>query len=301
MSNDFTKGQTIYRRGPSGPFVPVVDPNIQQKVFHTRAYEQFQFAPENRPVYKKHVEHLKQSIKENGYLRHSPIHVTTAADGRGYVVTDGQHRLQACIDLGVDVYYVVNDYTNEADKSAAIRVVNAYSRSWREEDYLAHFCTLGNPHYLRLRQFMADMSLSIHAAIAILQSQTNYTARTEVRHGFRIGSLNFSDAAEAAARRMMVQVNEIRHFHARMDLVKHDSGFLNAVIKMVAADHYDHQRFLDLLAVNLAYIVRCTSTKSYLAILSEIFNYRRSKHRVLFTAQGSKRLYDTEIKTGSVQ
>ena len=288
-------GQTIYRRGATGPFSPSVDPSEKQLVYRTKAYEQFYFAPENRPIYDKHVQNLKQSILENGYMKEVPIQLVRAPDGKGFIVTDGQHRLAACKALGVEVYYQVREFESESAKSAAIRVVNAYSKAWRDEDYLAHFCMLGNPHYKRLQSFMSEFDLGISSAISILSGANNaHSAKsgTLTRHAYRVGNLQFTKAAEEKARITMSLVNSIRNYHERLIPMRRQAAFVTALIIMVTSEHYDEDRMLANMDKNLMRFVFCTNVLDYLALFTEVFNWKRKSNRIVFTRTGSKKLFD---------
>lgn len=287
-------GQTIYRRGATGPFSPSVDPSEKQLVYRTKAYEQFYFAPENRPIYDKHVQNLKQSILENGYMKEVPIQLVRAPDGKGFIVTDGQHRLAACKALGVEVYYQVREFESESAKSAAIRVVNAYSKAWRDEDYLAHFCMLGNPHYKRLQSFMSEFDLGISSAINILSGMRHAHAGKSggLRHAYRIGDLQFSKGDEEKARITMSLANSIRNFHERLIPLRRHAAFVTATIIAVTSEHYDEDRMLANMEKNLMRFVLCTSVNDYLALLTEVFNWKRKSNRIVFTRTGSKKLFD---------
>ena len=70
----------------------------------TKDYSQFKYLPGNRDLVLNHVDRLVKSISKNNLLKNNPIMINK----QGYIL-DGQHRLQAAEELGVDIYYNVLD------------------------------------------------------------------------------------------------------------------------------------------------------------------------------------------------
>lgn len=70
----------------------------------TKEYEKFTFLSTNRPVQRNHVNKLKKSLSEYGFLESQPITVT-----EDYKILDGQHRFIACKEMGIPIKYVKID------------------------------------------------------------------------------------------------------------------------------------------------------------------------------------------------
>lgn len=102
------------------PFDRIAD----YKVHTTNDYRKFKILEGNRSVEK--VKKIKDSISKFGYL-HKPILVND-----NFEVVDGQHRLEACKQLGVPIDYVMQ----RGLKIAHCQTLNNGQINWGLADYL---------------------------------------------------------------------------------------------------------------------------------------------------------------------
>lgn len=93
----------------------------------TTQYDMFNFHEENRNVNPKHVKQLEKLIKNNGYNRCSFIIVD-----REFKIIDGQHRYQACVNLGLPIQYLMLDIVSKKDDFVQM---NICSSAWKSPDY----------------------------------------------------------------------------------------------------------------------------------------------------------------------
>lgn len=96
----------------------------------TTDYDMFSFNEANRPLIKQHVDKLKKAIQERSLLEINPIIVNKQLQ-----VMDGQHRLEAAKQLGVEVFYII---TEEDD---VMQTLNINSRKWSTKDFLRYHAT----------------------------------------------------------------------------------------------------------------------------------------------------------------
>lgn len=249
-------------------------------LFFTHDLDQFRLLKENRVMTPAHVQRMATSLKEHGFLKSSPI--TTVREGNAYIVTDGQHRLEAAKQLGMGVYFTVDDSVTAAETA---RRANVYSKTWIFEDFVHHYCERGNEHYRKLRDFARTYSLPISNAIDILDGRLRSGGKMgkSSRIVFREGTWETSQERIDAASAAMRQVNEIRNFNPLMDAVKRDKAFISACLQMVTHAGYIHMQFLRHLELHLQSIHRCGSARQYLEMLTEIHNYKQRLHRPNFT------------------
>ena len=94
----------------------------------TENYDMFKKIGGNRKLNKANYSKIVKSMKEEQLI--IPIVVNEK-----YEIIDGQHRFQACEDLGKPVYfYMVRGYGLEQVKRA-----NIASSNWKKENYLDMF------------------------------------------------------------------------------------------------------------------------------------------------------------------
>ena len=109
------------------------------EIFETKNYGLFKYLTFNRDVDKKHVDLLCNSITKFGLV--VPIIVTND----NYVI-DGQHRLEALIQLQKPVFYVIN---NNVNKDCVIDI-NTNQRGWKVINHIKSYAVKGNLEYKRL-------------------------------------------------------------------------------------------------------------------------------------------------------
>lgn len=127
------------------------------RVLSTSNYDIFNRLPGNRPINQENVRRLKKDIAEHGL--HTPIEVNEEL-----AVADGQHRLQACRELGIPVEYIFK-------KGASIetaRALNTTQRPWRATDFIGSYAETGNKNYVRIQQFMEETGLAFRIALKAL-------------------------------------------------------------------------------------------------------------------------------------
>lgn len=263
---------SVYKRGSSGPHKLIKDPHADVRVFKTLEYSQFDFTPENRPISIAHLERLKQSIYENGFIESCPILVVKRNDR--LVILDGQHRFRACQELKLAVPYMISP--DDGGASTTLRVINAYSRTWKDPDYMHHFLKLGSRDYIELKDFMENHELSISVSLGLLRGLFT-SIGADAKHLFRTGSLMFSQETVAKANKQMEPVNEIRNLHPKLGVLRKHPAFIRALFILTRSRHYEHDRFIRNLSANLGICVWCTSVANYLTLLEGIYNYKRKE------------------------
>lgn len=87
-----------------------------QQVQRTKNYDQFKVFDFNRAINKGLVNKLMESINEIGYMPGKPVIVD-----KDMAIIDGQHRFTACVNLGIEVEYVITD----VDAHTAVIQLNA--------------------------------------------------------------------------------------------------------------------------------------------------------------------------------
>ncbi len=99
-------------------------------VHQTKDYSVFKFPEFQREVNRNVVKQLKSNIKEYGGLL-QPVVVDVAGN-----VIDGQHRIQALIELELPVHYVINHAIQDIeDSSYACRDANNTGSKWKALAY----------------------------------------------------------------------------------------------------------------------------------------------------------------------
>lgn len=229
-------------------------------MYHTQLYDQFKLVETNRPIDHKHVVKLKHSISKKNLLHLNPIIVDEQ-----FNVIDGQHRLQAARELGLDVHYIMSTEISQED----IATLNTNKKMWQIADYVQYHAKNGKVAYHSLQLFMKNFHfLPPSAALLIACRDVN---PKDVRDG-KLKELNL-DEAEA----FMGRLSDIRNHYSDA----YSRKFVMAVRVCEKAQDYDHKRMVEKIAANPRALKPCTTTKEYVKLLEEIYNYR-AQNRVRF-------------------
>lgn len=131
-----------------------------EQVEKTQDYTKFNLLSGNRPIDKGHLRKLKKSIEENNRLNLHPIIVN-----KNFEIIDGQHRLQAAKELGVDIYYIKSDTINDDHLIES----NVNQKSFEAENYIEYFSTKNKlPDYVELRNYMNMTKLKPKAILTLI-------------------------------------------------------------------------------------------------------------------------------------
>ncbi len=135
------------------------------KVQKTTNYDMFHLRDDNRKVVDKvYLESLVDSIRSKNLLELRPIYVNAKME-----VIDGQHRLEACRQIGCDVYYIVD---KELESEDIIRL--NVNKAWKPENYLNYYVQNCNPHYIEFERFMKYHHLSIREVRDLMGGRNDY-------------------------------------------------------------------------------------------------------------------------------
>ena len=115
----------------------------------------------NRKIKIANVNNIKRSILKNDLTASNPIIVFRNPKKKGkFLVIDGQHRLTACIELGLPIYYVI-DETIKTIKEAgdAILLLNNNSKSYTAGETLQTRLDLGCSKLRKMKKVLKDAKL----------------------------------------------------------------------------------------------------------------------------------------------
>jgi len=147
----------------------------------TKNYGMFTMVDTNREVSRGFVKRLKSSILEKNMLSFNPIIVD-----KNMVVIDGQHRLEAAKQLGVDIYYNVADFVGIRE----IRRLNTAQNSWTLLDFVQSYAKTSED-YQYLLDFAEANQLPTLVAAQILTNFKGSNGKTKnIKQGeFKLGDL----------------------------------------------------------------------------------------------------------------
>jgi hypothetical protein len=225
----------------------------------TNKYEQFKFREDNREkIDQSHVRKLMESIQTRNLLEMRPIIVNKKME-----VLDGQHRLLAAQELGLDIYYEIKD-----DLGGAEIILMNISKSWGMGDYLNYYITNDYAEYKKLKAFMEKYNLSLKVAFNITAGNAN-----EVMNGFKSGDFVFNEDVFGEDLSLCWQtINYIKRMNGAC-LFVHSVKFWKALIKLVRHADFDQHKWLSNLSKHVEKFVNKAKQTDYEELFSMVHNY----------------------------
>ncbi len=231
------------------------------QIYSTTNYDLFKSVKGNRNVIPKHVADLEMSYEKGQLI--VPVIVNEKME-----IIDGQHRFTACKNTNRPVYFIVCDGYGVNE----IQMLNSNMVNWQVDDYTKFYCDAGMEEYLQYQQFRIQFGFGHQESLAMLAGSTSnfYEAFTDGK--FKIK--NLEDAESVAAR--------VKDFAPLYKGYKRKSFVFAALHIFREVKEYDHQEMLSKVAMQSTKMVDCSSTKQYLMILEEIYNFHRRGNKVRF-------------------
>lgn len=160
----------------------------------TNDYDRFSFLKGNREINQSNLRNITRNIRERGYYKDNPILVNERLE-----IVDGQHRFQACKDLGMQFYYVVQKGLTVEDAKNR----NLFSRPWTTKDFIEYYCKQGNENYLRYVKLLENNP-------DFCDSTIQWTQVSDSSHTFGIknGNLVVTEKSYAMAEQLLAFVRE---------------------------------------------------------------------------------------------
>ena len=233
------------------------------KVMYEKNYSKFTLFDNNRDINETHVEELVASMRKSGQLM--PVVVTSNME-----VIDGQHRLEACKKLGLEVLYVVNKTGN----SKQIAVMNNTQKGWKNKDFLKHFCHKSHHNsseYKKIEKFIEEYKLPFRVCISLLSDYNigfNGSSGRGPMKFFRDGSfkINDLDAAKETAQRLI----KLKSFVPNLvKIVK----FSVAFIKISELENFDLKTCYAQIEKNSSKFDKCLNQEDWNEAMVRAYNY----------------------------
>ncbi len=233
-------------------------------VQETRDYSQFSFITANRDYNRGHVEKLKIAFSEVGNLtKVQPILVN-----ENMQIIDGQHRFVACSELGLPVYYTVQ---NGLGIKAAVSM-NILHRKWTAQDYLKTYVEQNYPEYIKFKTLLEDFGFNHSITLEYCGWGSGQTAGLWGGTGrlfktFREGDLNIEHYADTRAN--LAKLGEL----AEITPFAYTRGLAIAFLRVITNSNYDHKRMMKKMkTVGARHLQGLYSTEDNIRMLENIYN-----------------------------
>lgn len=229
---------------------------ITNHVHTTKDYFLFKPIDGNRNVNKLHVSRLKKSMLKN-YL------FTVMIVNENYEIIDGQHRFAVIKDLGLPLHYV----KCEGYGLNEVHILNENSKNWSADDFLAGYCDLDKIDYKIYRRFKEKYRFGHNECMAMLTGANG--GGGSAYELFRSGKFKVTHLDEATEEAEMIwQLKDLYDGFRRR-------SFVYAMLQLFDKENFEFSEFLQKVKNQPSVLTDCSTSDQYIALIEEIYNYRR--------------------------
>lgn len=232
-------------------------------------YNRFKFLKFNREISQAHVDKIKASIKENGYIYSFPILVDDE-----FNILDGQHRFIACKQMNLPIYYELLHSKN----NKLIISINDSHKNWGCSDYIKFYAEKEqNQNYKNLRSIAKILGVSESAVWRLAGHSVGGCAFSQYIVN---GTLKFSDEDSNKAYYNMQFIAEILK-NIRM---KPCNRIINAILELDKIQNYRRKRLVEQTKNYSTKAYKCQTCDDYKKMFIDIYNYNlKNKKNIIKT------------------
>jgi hypothetical protein len=230
------------------------------EVYQTKDYSIFTFRSDNRVINKSHVRNIANNMKVRGWERGSYVVINKKGE-----IIDGQHRVSAAMETGVPISYILESTAG----FETIRNLNSRQKNWAIVDHIHGFVVEGNPHYIKLNNFMKQYPELKPTEAMMLCTNSLVGGNRESFESGKFVTKNMDKAIEWA-----INIMELKPLFEGYNR----SSFVRALVKILTrCKEFSFPEFVRKVKVRPTNIHYCGSVDEYVKMIEEIYNFGRNK------------------------
>ena len=237
----------------------------------------------NRDV--KGVERIIKSINKVGYII-NPILVNENME-----VIDGQNRLEAFSQLGLPIYYIVQDGLGLEE----CRALNIGQMNWKTEDYIDSYAAVGNQSYMYLKALLTEFKkdFKVEPVTMVADTRICFTDNRGCNSGIKEGRFEMNQKQYELARTRLNSMKNLGFLQLARDYHMGFRSYWAAVIYAYLHQDVEVKELVRKLRENPMLMVSYSKTADQLRMFDEAYNKnrKRSDKKVFMSADYQKKLY----------
>lgn len=231
----------------------------------TSNYTLFKKFPGNRPIDALNLKKITTSIKMNNMLQLRPILVNDLME-----VVDGQHRLEAAKNLGLEVFYDIVHDTKPMD----MVLLNNAQKCWTLQDYVNYYAEQGSQIYKDMKSMSEKFDLSIQELVRVLGIHWG-RAYKDFKEGKYAEDVKKKEAELRDKVAFMGQVIAFIDEKTLGNKIHLKSIALKrSLLTLLGCTSFDPTVFMEKLELGISKFHRCTTATQYYDMFKAFYNYR---------------------------
>lgn len=232
----------------------------------SKEYNNFKFLSANRPIDYNHVNKIKKSLQEYGFLDSQPITVNSEME-----IIDGQHRFVACKEMGLPIKFV----QIQPKRTDNILVsLNTTQKKWNVLDYVVYYAQQGNSHYVRLLQLSKKYNISITCVCSLAGDSVQGGSDTDI---IKAGNFQFENCEVGIVEGKIERALDCCKFMG----LKLSDRIVRALVLVSRHKEFTWKEFLQKLEYQRDKCYKCSTIAGYIKMLETIYNNKR-RHKLVF-------------------
>lgn len=235
------------------------------KIEKTTDYSIFKKHANNREISNANVKALIFSIKSHNLLSYRPILVNESME-----VIDGQHRLEAAKQLGVEVFYQIKKDSTHED----IVLINNAQKKWTFDDYLNYYCSLGSQEYIKMREYAKKHKMGARELQSLVKTFGQSTSEK-----FKKGVFTFFSESEVEEMDFIIKsIDQV--LKSMVKFLPTTPRFIGSfklrtgLTAFIKNKQVDIPTLLSKISYKADSLRACASSEGYYAMFRDIYNWR---------------------------
>lgn len=234
------------------------------EIKRTKDYSIFKKNESNREIHQCNLKKLINSIRAQNMLEYRPIIVD-----RELRVIDGQHRLEAAKELGVEIYYQINREAKDED----MILLNTTQRKWVIDDYVNYYIHKGYPEYIKYEEYAKKKGTTAADLIRCLPrggNLTRYIQKGQLKF-FTADQLQLFEDQERKYKEFMIHIKK----HVLSDKPFMDGLRFEKALKMlIKNEDVDWDLFVKKATIKSDAFKICATADAYYDLFLDIYNWK---------------------------
>jgi hypothetical protein len=236
------------------------------KVYMSYDYDKFTCLDRNRELNLANKRKMIESMKEEHLM--IPIIVN-----QYYQIIDGQHRFFSAMELGLPIYFIINE---NYGMEQVIRA-NTVSVNWNKEDFLNSYVKQGVDSYVGLEMIKDEFGINLGTLLSIIaefKGQSNEYITTQ----FENGTLKIDENLFGGINFFLYQLEMFRDYKGYKS-----SSFVKAFLKLYLYEGFDPSQMERQVKYMKAFDPKQNNLTCILEELcKKVYSFRMPKSKQLF-------------------
>ena len=239
---------------------------MNAKLECTTDYDLFESHSYNREL--RDLSLLKSSMNEHGFRPSSPIHVVRNGSNK-LKIKRGHHRFAAAKELGLPVWYIVDD-----DTMSIYEWEFDSRQTWTLRDFVASYANAGNEDYKKALEYSTNNNIPLLTALSLVGGECASSWNSDKQRLARSGRFKAKETNHAR------EMSDLITFLRQQEFPFISMRFLSALSMALFVPEFDKQIFKSRVSQYPKLMKRRATANEFLEEIENVYNYNAKTNRL---------------------